>query len=88
MGTSFLFDKQRAVHLRVAEDINRRHPHRFKTHGPAAIGIFDFMGDEEMLAEKAVNERTFVLLIVRHSIASSLRFIDCGLSGFLLFATV
>jgi len=56
MMTSFLEDKERAVHFGIVIYIRGRHSDGFEAYGAAAVGELCLMGNIEVLAEKTIDE--------------------------------
>jgi hypothetical protein len=66
--TSFLEDKERAVHFGIVIHIHGRHPAGFETYCVAAIGELCLMGNIEVLAEKTIDERSALFAVCNHLI--------------------
>ena len=61
--TSFLEDKERAVHFGIVIHIHSRHSDGFEAYGVAAIGELCLVGNIEVLAEKTIDERSALFAV-------------------------
>ncbi|MCK7508268.1 MAG: hypothetical protein MZV70_32260 [Desulfobacterales bacterium] len=61
--TSFLEDKERAVHFGIVIHIHGRHSDGFETYCVAAIGELCLMGNIEVLTEKTIDERSALFAV-------------------------
>lgn len=61
--TSFLEDKERAVHFGIVINIHGRHSDGFEVYGMAAIGELCLLGNIEVLAEKTIDERSTLFAV-------------------------